>query len=349
MKNTPGALAAAVRRGVGLFPLRRGLVEVTGGDRRRWLNGMISADVARLEPGPRQAGCYALLRAPKRRILADLQVLEKGDRFWLETGAAQGADLLARLERYVIADDVELKDESSAIARFGVEGPRATALLEAVAGAPLGLAPYACTELEIAGRPVTVAAFGWSGESALQLFVPSEVATAVESALVVAGGDDLVRGADATLEVLRIEAGIPRVGAELDEEVFPAEAGLIARAVSLTKGCFTGQEIVARLESRGHVNHRLVGLRFDGDAPPEVGSTLALEKGGKALGEVTSVCRSELGGVIGLGFARLPHDLPGTALFAGPVAARVAALPLVGDLARAVDGGSLAIEGPPKS
>lgn len=318
--------AAAVRRGVGLFPLRRGIIEVRGGDRVRWLNGMVTADVSRLAPGPSRSGCYALLLSHKGRILADMLVLERGDRFWLDTDAGQAASLLATLDRYLIADDVELRDASADFARYGIEGPGAAALVERATGAPPELAPDACADAEIGGVRVTLAAFGWSGEPAFQVFAPSAEAAAVESALVAAGGDAPVRGDDATLEVLRIEAGIPRLGAELDDEVFPSEAKLVARAVSLSKGCFTGQEIVARIESRGQVHHQLVGLRFQGGALPEVGESLVLEAGGKAVGEVTSVCRSEGLGAIGLGFARRPHDAPGTVLLAGDVAARVAPL-----------------------
>lgn len=322
-------LAAAVRRGAGLFRLRRGVVEVAGGDRRRWLNGMLSADVSGLEPGPTHSGCYALLLSPKGRILADMLVLERGERFWLDTDADAVARLIASLDRHRIADDVQLSDASDAFARFGLEGPEAAALLERVTGTRPELGRDACADAEIAGVPVTLAAFGWSGEPAFQVFAPRGDADALESALVAAGGDALVRGDDATLEVLRIEAGIPRLGAELDEEVFPSEARLVARAVSLTKGCFTGQEIVARIESRGQVHHQLVGLRFEGETLPAVGDDLALDAGGKAVGEITSVCRSATLGAIGLGFARRPHDAPGTLLHAGDVTARVAALPLL--------------------
>lgn len=328
MSASPAERAAAVRRGVGVFAeLSRGIIEVTGADRGRWLNGMVSAEVADLSAETERSGAYALLLSPKGRILADLHVIARESCFWLETDAAQLAELLARLDRYVIADDVSLADVSDAFARIGLEGPDAPALVEALVGAPLSLAPDACADAEVAGARVAIAAFGWSGERALQLFVPTAARAAVLAAIEAAGGAGLVHGDAASLEVLRIEAGVPRVGAELDEEVFPAEAGLVGRAVSLTKGCFTGQEIVARLESRGQVNHRLVGLRFEGSDLPEVGTPLALDDG-KSVGEVTSACVSSAG-AIGLGYARLPHDAPGTRLVAGSRGALVAALPLL--------------------
>lgn len=319
----PAETAARVRRGVGLFPrLLRGVVRVTGRDRVRWLSGMVSADVAGLGPG---ALAYALLLSPKGRILADLHVLEFGDHGWLESDLERVPELIARLERYIIADDVTLEDVSARWHRASLEGPDTGALL-----ASLGVeapAPGRCGEVRIAGSPVVLAGFGESGERAVQLFVPVGAAEAVLAALVDAGGDALVQGDAASLDVLRIEAGMPRMGPELSEDVLPAEAGLVERAVSLTKGCFTGQEIVARLQSRGQVNHRLVGLVFEGGDPPPSDCPLALPDG-KVVGEVTSACRAALG-AIGLGYVRRPHDEPGTRLVAGGQATRVRALPFV--------------------
>jgi len=320
--------AAAVRRGAGLFALgERGVLEVTGGDRARWLNGMLSNEVADLTGLPDHSGCYALLLSPKGRIVADLHVLARGDRYWLELDGAHLAAVRMRLERYIIADDVALDDVSDRWARLGIEGPASRGIVEKACGERVALAPECGGEFRIADAAVVIAAYGWSGETAFQLFVPREAEPRVVAALREAGGAALTLCDDATLEVLRIEAGVPRLGAELDEDVFPAEAGLLARAVSLTKGCFTGQEIVARLESRGNVNHRLVGLRFDG-GPPAVGASLANAEG-REIGEVTSVGISEALGPIGLGYVRLPFDAPETPLRAETEGARVAALPLL--------------------
>jgi folate-binding protein YgfZ len=320
---TPAEIASRARRGVGWFPgLERGVVRVAGGDRVRWLNGMITADVASLGPG---ALAYALLLSPKGRIVADLYVLERGEEAWLDCDADGVAPLLARLERYIIADDVTLHEAGAELWRAALEGPGTHALL-----ASLGVeapAPGICLDAEIAGARVVLAGFGESGERAVQLFVPSTGRHAVEAAVVDAGGDALVLGDAASLEVLRIEAGVPRMGRELDEDTLPSEAGLVARAVSLTKGCFTGQEIVARLESRGQVNHRLVGLAFESGRPPEPGCSLA-SSDGRVVGEVTSACASRLG-AIGLGYVRRPNDTPGTRLRAADDVARVAALPFV--------------------
>ena len=113
--------AAAVRRGAGLFcALPRGVIAVAGSDRGRWLNGMISNDVSSLEPGTSSSGCYAALLTPQGRIVADLQVLERGEVFWLDLEASAVRTVIERLERYVIADDVHLADRSANFDRLGL-------------------------------------------------------------------------------------------------------------------------------------------------------------------------------------------------------------------------------------
>lgn len=315
--------ARDVRHGAGLFELAdRALLEVTGGDRVRWLQGQVSNDVVRLAPGE---GCYATVLTVKGRIVADLHVLAREDRLWLETGAAALGAVRERLERYIVADDVALADASARFARLAVEGAKAGAVL-AAAGAPTP-EPECAQEARIAGCEVVVWAFGFGNEPAFQLLVaPGDVA-AVGDALRTAGAPlGLVAADRDALETLRVESGTPALGSELDEEVFPAEARL-ARAVSTTKGCYTGQEIVERIRSRGAVNYLLVGLRFDGE-PPAPGTELH-DGSGKRVGEVTSVAHSPEAGPIGLGYLRRELEAPGTELVAGAVAAHVAELPFV--------------------
>jgi folate-binding protein YgfZ len=306
----------------------RGLLAVRGGDRVRWLDGMLSNDIARLRPGRDRSGCYALLLSPQGRILADFHVLLRRDELWLETEAARLAEIRARLERYVIADDVTLEDRSASVARLGLEGAAAEALLARALGLAPGLAPDCCDDFDLAGRRICVAAFGWSGAPAFQLFAPAEAEAGLIAALRAAAtpGAPLCDGDDEVLEILRIEAGTPRLYRELDERVLPPETGLMARAVSLSKGCYTGQEIVARLVSRGAESHHLVALRFSGGPPP---AGAEIRAGDRRVGEVTSACRSASAGAIGLGFVRRPFDAPGGELWAGGVATRVAAAPLV--------------------
>jgi folate-binding protein YgfZ len=315
-----------VRRGAGLFVLgARGLVEVRGADRVRWLNGMLSNDVAAAAARGPGAGCHALLLTREGRIVADFHVLVRGDAVWLETDAAAVAGSIARLEKYVIADDVKLADRSDAFARFAVEGPGAERVLAEIAreGPP---APDGCVDLAIAGAPVVAASFSLTGGPGFQLFVARGREDAVRAELLGLGAaHGLVPAGEAVLECLRVEAGVPRLGRELDESVLPDEARL-ERAVSTTKGCYTGQEVVARMRSRGRVSHLLVGLRCAGEAPPE--PRASVEDGdGRRVGEVTSSVLSPRFGAIALAYVKRPASAPGTRLRVAGGPAEVVPLP----------------------
>lgn len=320
----------AARETAAIFPLaERALLEVRGRDRTRFLQGQLTNDVAGLDPAGPRSGCYALVLTAQGRIVADLHVLARPDAFWLETDAVFAEAAQARLEKYVIADDVVIRRIAPEWARFSIEGPRAGAVLVAAAGAAPELLPDACAPLPIAGAHGLVVRFGWSGEEAFQLFVPTAGAEAVGRALRDAGDACAAVWGDAeALETLRIEAGTPRGGAELGEEVLPAEARLVERAVSFTKGCYTGQEVVARMHSRARVGHLLVGI-----VPAGPGVVLrpgaALLLAGTKVGEITSAARSPAVGPIALAFVRAAHAEPGTELAGEGGGIRIAALPFV--------------------
>lgn len=322
------SLASAVRRGAGLFrPVPRAVVGVVGSDRVRWLNGMITNDVAGLDNGPANSGRYAALLSPKGRIIADLQVLERGDAFWLDVDADALARVIETLGRYIIADDVSLQDRGGELERIGLEGPEAFAIARSVFPELPDLAADACAEVKLDGTTVVVARFGWSGESALQLFTAMGAGGAVADRLLEAGERAGLVAADAdALETLRIEAGVPRFGAELDDSVLPAEAGL-ERAIALDKGCYTGQEVVERMRSQGRASHHLVGLAAAQEVGFEPGTELSSD--GRRVGEVTSACLSQSVGAIALAFVRRAFCEPGTLLDAGGRPARVASLPFV--------------------
>jgi folate-binding protein YgfZ len=318
--NTGPARAAAV-----LFDMsERGAIAVTGDDCERWLGGMVSNDVAALSDDPARSGCYAALLTPQGRIVSDLHVLRRGDAYWLETRRDAVARVIERLERYVIADDVTLRDASDDHDRLALEGARAREVLAAAVGRELAVAPQCVEDVEIAGHAVAVAAFGWSGEDAYQLFVPR------------GGGDDVARmlrdghgaieGSAQLLEVMRIESGVPALGVELAEDTLPDEAR-IGHAISERKGCYTGQEVIARLRSRGGVKHRLVGLR--GRGLPAPGARIERDDG-RRTGELTSRATSELaGGEIALGFVGRDDAEPGTRLRCEGCELVVASLPFV--------------------
>jgi len=319
----------AVRASAGIFHLGdRGLIEVGGGDRVRWLDGMLSNDVASLQVGGGNSGCYATTLTAKGRIVADLHVLVRDASFWLETAAAAVPKIIEHFERHLIADDVSLRDLSASMDRLGVEGPLAEPWLERVAGGPLDLAADCCKTLRIGETEAVAARYGWTGEVGFQLLLPAGSGETVAKQIETAGsGSELISAGPKTLEVLRIEAGISRFGAEIDETVLPAEARL-GRAVAQSKGCYVGQEVVARMQAAGRVSHLLVGLTMGEAQVPEPGSEITAA--GKKVGEVTSSCRSALAGSIALGFVRAAHSATGTELCVAGRSARVAALPFAG-------------------
>ncbi len=318
---------ASVRRSAGLFRLPdRVVLRVRGADRVRWLNGMLTNDVSNLSPGPERSGCHALLLTHQGRVVADFHVLWREAELWLETAASALLPVRERLGRFIVADAVELSEPTPALARLALEGPGAASYLARVTGVRPELSPGSCADVTIAGAGAVVARYGFSGEDAYQLFVAGDHVESVFQALAEAGGDDLVLADEVLLEVLRIEAGLPRIGAELDESVLPSEARLDA-AVSTTKGCYTGQEVVARIASQGRVKHLLVGLQAQGAEAIEVGGAVFADE--KRVGEVTSSCFSPDAGAIALAFVRRTHEAPGTELRVGERAVRVTTLPFV--------------------
>jgi folate-binding protein YgfZ len=313
---------AAVRAGAGLFALpERGVAAVRGADRARWLDGMLTNEVEGLAPGGPRSGCHALALTREGRIVAEVHVLARPDALLLELEREALPALLAHLGRFVVADDVVLRDESAAWERFALEGPAAGAVLASALGAVPALHADGVAEATLAGGRVLVAAYSLSGQGGYQLFVPAGAGAAAEASLLAAGATPA--GADA-LEVLRVEGGVPRQGRELTQDALPAEARM-ERAVSESKGCYTGQEVVTRMRSRGRVSHLLVGLRFA--SPAAVAPGTELRAGERAVGSVTSAVTSPRFGAIGLGFVRRAEAEAEAALRAGDAEARVAGLP----------------------
>jgi folate-binding protein YgfZ len=325
-------MIGATRRQVGLFDLPdRGLLEVRGEDRVRWLDGMISQDVSALEAGGAESGCYALLLTNRGAIVADLHVGRIDDVYYLESLRSEIPRIRETLDRYIIADDVVLTDRSDELPAIGLEGPEAANLLSQISSPGVRDLGRECwTTSSIAGCEVLIGAFGFSGESAFQIRTSAGDREAVEEAIAQAGNlgdrDGLVRGSVEALEIMRVEAGIAKLGAELDGDVLPPEARLEA-AISTTKGCYVGQEIVARLRARGQVNHLLVGFRLVAAELPRVDAPLSVA--GRVTGELTSVVSSPSEGMIALGYVRREHAEVGMEIAFEGGCATVAALPIV--------------------
>lgn len=300
------------------------VLEIAGADRTRFVNGLVTCEVRELGEG---GGAYGFVTTRKGGVLSDFVLLELGDRFRLELPPGRGEAVAAHLGGYVLAERVEIRP-SPAVA-LTLIGPGAKGVLRDLLGGewPAALdARWGHAEGTVAGRPVRAAHRPLLGAEAWNLWVDPEASREVAEAALAAPGV-LPAGFDA-LDTVRIEAGVPWWGRDYDDTSLPQETGL-EEALNFTKGCYLGQEVVARIHYRGAVNRVLRGLQFDGDEPPVEGTELAFE--GRPVGRVGSVAVSPvLEGPIGLALLHKRGADPGTRLeVEGGGEAEVAALPLV--------------------
>jgi len=320
----PVAEHRAVREASGLFDFSfRSLFAMRGRDHAKFLHRVVSNDVKRLQPGQ---GTYATLLNPQGHILVDMRLYCAPDRFFVETDADLRDKALGGLKRYVISEQVEF--EPLDFCALGFEGPRACALLEKTLHIDLpAMQEFDHFATNYAGFPVRVVRAGDTGEEGYEVWTgPSALLAVWGAACGQAPTFGMLPCGTQALETLRIEAGIPRYGQELGEDTIPNEAGLW-NALSFTKGCYVGQEIVERTRSRGHVNWKLMGLAMESGVPPAPGEKLIRD--GREIGEVTSSCVSPtLNKTIALAYLRREVADPGTKLeFPSGAAAEVVALP----------------------
>ncbi len=299
-----------VRNAAGLFDASfRVLISAGGNDRVRFLHGMVSNDVRGLAAGQ---GTYATLLDTRGHILADLVIYCAHDCFLIETHADLADKVLQTLNHYNIGGRVPLARLD--LAALLVQGPKSGLIVKQSLGAELpGREEFCHAELAFSGQPLRIARVSTTGEEGCELWIAPAGVKALWNALLDGGGKHgLIACGVQALETLRIEAGTPAYGSELGEDVMPLEADLL-KALSFTKGCYVGQEIVERTRSRGHVNWKLIGFWIRADQSPAPGEKLLAA--GKEVGELTSACWSpSLARVIALGYARREFAEPGTAL-----------------------------------
>ena len=290
----------------------RAHLTVRGPDAHEYLQGQVTNDVEALAPG---AGCYAALLNPKGRILADMRLLSLSpEELWLDVEAAAHETVLRELAMYKIGRKVEISGETGR-ALLSVIGPRAWEVL-GQAGLASGAAP-APEHAWVRGRDDAVIA---ATDVGFDLLVAADAAGPPADALQAAGAE---RVSAQAAELLRIERGRPRYGVDMTDENLPGEAGIVERAVSFTKGCYVGQEPVARMFHKGRPNRHLRTLLLS--APVEPGT--AVTAAGKEVGRVTSAAVSPLHGPIALGILRR-EVAPGDEVAAGAATARVVEPPL---------------------
>ncbi len=289
----------------------RGRFIARGRDRVRYLHNVTSNDVKKLIPG---AGCYAFLLTAQGRIQADLHLLCFDDYFLIDTEADLRDKAPGLILRYKVADQVELEDVTGKTASIAVEGPGAAAVLTAC-GAPLPEADLA----HVAWGDSTVARVSLTGQPGYRVYGPADRRERWISGLEAAGTRPAT-GEDARL--VRIENGKPRYGEDIRETSLPQETQQM-HAVSFSKGCYLGQEIVERIRAQGRVNRKLVRMEVETSEPLPPGAKLTAQ--GAEAGEVTSsVFSPRAGKVVALAYVRSQFADPGTGLEAGQVAVVVA-------------------------
>lgn len=313
----------ALRTGCAVYDLGwRATITVTGNDRTRWLNGMVSNNMRDLPAG---RGAYNFVLNPQGHILGDLYAWNRGEDFLLSVERAQAEGLLALFQRYIIMDKVELSDVSDKLTGVGVRGPKAPEVLAAAGFGVSRIEPLHVEDAVWRGLGVSVTRMASDDFLAYEIWAASENISALWDALVAAGATPA--GTDA-LEMLRVAVGVPRYGQDIRERDLPQETGQM-RALNFSKGCYLGQEIVERIRSRGAVHRKLTGFVVENGAPAP-GDKLLRE--GKEVGELTSVLAVPAANgerTLALGYVRLGREAsePGTILSAGGAQVRVEELP----------------------
>jgi aminomethyltransferase len=276
--NIQEQLAALHGRGTGIYPLAdAGWLRVTGDDRLRWLAGMLTNGIQQQEPG---TGSYNFILSAQGRIQGDCYAFVREQEVLLETTSEQVQPLQTLLDRFIIMDDVELADASAAWHGIGITGPKAAEILDSI-GIPAGdLAPLTLRTLN--GFELTLIAAYSSTLPSFELWCNDATeAAAIRPALIAAGAAEC--GPEA-VEAHRILSGTPRYGTDIRDKDLPQETAQ-TRALSFSKGCYIGQEIVERIRSRGTVHRTFTGFLIEGELPT---AGTALDLDGKPVGEITS-------------------------------------------------------------
>ena len=265
--------------GCGVYDLSwRAKINVTGGHRVRWLNGMISNNVRDLQSGH---GVYAFILNPQGHIQGDLYAFHRGDLFLLDMELAQRDKILQWLKRYIIADDVQLTDVSDKLTALGLTGPDSRKLMQRAGIEVPDLAHLQFSDLTWHDTPVTILRSGEEATDSWQIWVAPERLSALWDGLLNAGAKPTGTSA---LNLFRIAKGIPQYGVDIRERDLPHETNQM-RALNFNKGCYLGQEIVERIRARGAVHRQFTSFAVDGPLPAP-GTKIQSE--GKEVGEVTT-------------------------------------------------------------
>jgi len=305
-----------------------GVIEVTGPDRTQFLHRMLTNDIKALVPGE---GCYATFLTPQGRTISDMRVYCLEDSLLLSVEAGLGEKVAASLKKFTIGNRVELHNRSGDLAPLSIQGPKSTEFLSQRApGFVLLQKLFDHSVVEIGTTTVRICRVNRTATGGYDLLVPNDQLVATWRFLTEDASGIRPAGWEA-LNIQRVEAGIPLYGVDFDESQIPLEAGL-DNAISLKKGCYIGQEIIARATYLGHLNRKLGGLLLDGNQPAIRGTKVFREE--KEVGWITSsVLSPDLGKPIALAYLRREVWEPGTKLVArgevSSIQGEVATLPFV--------------------
>lgn len=281
----------------------RGKIEIQGRDRLKLLHNLCTQDILKLPPG---AGTEAFFLDAKGRIVDYALLFLLGDSVWIEVEPGRAAALIQHLDRYVIREDVQFADRTEELDQLHVLGPNADAVfadLIVPAPGPQIEGPAAEVAL-IADVACQVRRRRRSIFPGYDVLAPAERSWEIWTAIEAAGANHGAAWIGArAIEALRIDAGLPAYGREITHDNLAQEIGRDHEAISFTKGCYIGQETVARLDAMGHVNKLLRGIQLRGEGPPPIGSTVTSD--GKEVGKLTSAARSSRLGAIGLSVLRI--------------------------------------------
>jgi len=275
---------------------------LTGRDRVKYLHAISSNNIQALAEGQ---GTLALLLNPQGRIQAEIEVYALPEKLLVVSHASMRERTVALLKKYVIGSQVKIEDITEQMGSFAIEGPQAAAVVQEIFGAALGeMVEMAAREISVDGIPCCLVRRSHFGGVGAELFAPREGLAALWWKAL---GGVRARGGEpigmAAVNSLRLEAGVPWFPADFNDGMIPHEAALENTHISFNKGCYTGQEIVERVRTRGHVNKKRVLLKFSGSEPPAAGTKLRV--GSDEIGVVTSGAVSNGGGgAIGMGYVR---------------------------------------------
>jgi folate-binding protein YgfZ len=288
----------------------RAYLSFAGPDRVRYVNAILTNNVKDLQPSQ---GNISLLLNPQGRILAEIETHVQPDKLFCVSYAMIRERLVETLDKFIIMDDVTLTDETQRHGTLALEGPAVAKLLLELAGIDLATLPdFSSAEVSIDSLPCTITRKSFGPILAADILTPRENLESLWKVLLekaqAAGGGPI---GYAALSALRLEQGVPWFGYDFGEKQIPHEAGLQDTHISYTKGCYTGQEIVERVRSRGQVNRRRVELIFPGSRVPAAGEPLTAE--GKEVGFVTRAASLPLKPfTIGMGYLRKENNAPGS-------------------------------------